>query len=407
MLESPRTPSRPSPSDETHRRDIVFVSLENWDDIWRRNQFVCDELARRDPHRRILFVGLPRNVSHALRHGHFREAASGGKPVSASRPNIIIASPTKLLPNTITAGRWLNEAGFRRHVLQMMDRFDFYEPLLWINDHSAVHMVGRMGEAAVVYDITDDWTTLTQSSRLTQLIARQDQELCRRADAVIVCSERLREMKTGMARQLHLIPNGVNAAHYSTVQRLPEQASRWKHPVVGYVGTIHPDRIDVSLVEGVAREMPEASIVLVGPNHLRAAEMDRLGSLANVFFTGPVPYSDVPAHMNVFDICMTPHRMTPFTESLNPIKLWEYLAVGKPIVSTNVAGFRDYPQWVSIASTAGEFTEAIRRGLVEIPEIAPARRAEAARHSWSARVDEIERVLALCEPRGKSEAAHV
>ena len=384
----------------------MFVSLENWDDIWRRNQFICDELARRDSQRRILFVGLPRDMSNAFRHGRFRELINGSKPVSASRPNIILASPTKLLPNTITLGRWWNEASFRRHVRRRMQQLEFHKPLLWINAHSAVHMVGRMGESGVVYDITDDWTTLTQSARLTQLITRQDQELCRRADAVIVCSERLREMKAGVARQLHLIPNGVNAGHYSAVQSLPEQANRWKHPVVGYVGTIHPDRIDVSLVEGIAREMPEASIVLVGPNHLRAAEMDRLEGLANVFFTGPIPYNEVPSYMNAFDICMTPHRVTPFTESLNPIKLWEYLAVGKPIVSTNVAGFRDYPQWVSIASTAGEFTEAIRCGLVESPDVAPARRAEAARHSWSARVDEIERVLALCEPRGKSEAAH-
>src|SRR6185437_8348835 len=163
MLTAPRLePRRPS-TDALHRRDIVFVSLENWDEIWRRNQFVCDELARRDPHRSILFVGLPRDLSHALRHGRLRDAARHSSPVQTSQPNILLTTPTKLLPNSLSTGRRLNEMLFRRHIRQRMAQLDIHHPLLWLNAHSAVHMAGQMGEAGIVYDITDDWTTLTQS----------------------------------------------------------------------------------------------------------------------------------------------------------------------------------------------------------------------------------------------------
>jgi teichuronic acid biosynthesis glycosyltransferase TuaH len=99
--------------------------------------------------------------------------------------------------------------------------------------------------------------------------------------------------------------------------------------------------------------------------------------------------------MRAFDVCITPHRVTPFTESLNPIKLWEYLAAGKPIVSTNVAGFRDYPQFVTIADADG-FNEAVQTTLHEDPTRAEARRTEARRHSWSARLDAVEAVISDC-----------
>ena len=375
-------------------RDIVFISLESWDEIWRRNQFICDELARRHPDRRILFVGLPRNVSNALRHRRFAEAFGNAPPVKASRDNIIVTAAVKLFPNTLTIGRRLNELLLLRHVRAQMKRYQITAPLLWINDHAAVHLVGRLGESGVVYDITDDWTTLTQSPRLTELIRTQDAALCGTADAVIVCSERLRQMKSGVARNLHLIPNGVNAALYvNRPDWIPPTAAKWQRPVVGYVGTIHPDRIDVALVVALAREMPQATIALVGPNHLSPQDMARLGQLPNIHFTGPVPYVQVPAYLHAFDVCMTPHLVTPFTESLNPIKLWEYLAVGKPIVSTDVAGFRDYPQWVAIASNAAKFAEAIQAGLHENPAMVEGRRTEAAKHSWAARVDQALRFL--------------
>ena len=133
--------------------------------------------------------------------------------------------------------------------------------------------------------------------------------------------------------------------------------------------------------------------MLVGPSHLSAEATEHLKRRGNVFFTGPVPYREIPSYMQGFDVCITPHRMTPFTESLNPIKLWEYLAAGKPIVSTDVAGFRDYPQHVRIARDADGFVTALQEALLEDPQNSLARRADAAKHSWHSRVEEIEAVI--------------
>ena len=371
--------------------------MENWDEVWRRNQFLCAGLAARYPGSKILFVGLPRDISNDLRHGRLTALAAADEAVPGL-PGITLTRPIKLLPNTLGWGRRVNETLFRASVRRSAQRLGMQSPVLWLNPHSAVHMAGQMGEAAVIYDITDDWTTLTQSPALARLTAEQDADLCRRADAVIVCSERLFEMKRGLAQNLHLIPNGVEADHYKNVLDgtgpLPAPADGWAKPVLGYTGTIHPDRVDVPLVESLARRFPQGTVALVGPNLLTGEDRQRLAACPNVVLTGPVPYARVPEIMRAFDVCITPHRMTAFTESLNPIKLWEYLAAGKPIVATDVAGFRDYPQFVRLASDAGNFAKAAEEALGEDHAIGEARRTVARRHSWNARLDQVEKVFA-------------
>ena len=118
--------------------------------------------------------------------------------------------------------------------------------------------------------------------------------------------------------------------------------------------------MDVELVRRLAGIIGYAgSVVLIGPDHLRDVERERL-RLPNIFHVGPVPYVQLPEYMRRFDVCIVPHNVTPFTESLNPIKLWEYLALGKPVVSTRVAGFRDYPQLVYLADGAEELAARCR-----------------------------------------------
>ena len=147
------------------------------------------------------------------------------------------------------------------------------------------------------------------------------------------------------------------------------------------------------LIEALAKRFSSGTIALVGPNMLGEADRQRLAACGNVVLTGPVPYAQIPETMRAFDVCITPHLITPFTESLNPIKLWEYLAAGKPIVAANVAGFRDYPQFVRLASGADDFAQAVEAALMEDPSAAEARRSEARRHSWNSRLDQIADVL--------------
>jgi glycosyltransferase involved in cell wall biosynthesis len=176
----------------------------------------------------------------------------------------------------------------------------------------------------------------------------------------------------------------------------PAETRGWRRPVLGYTGTIHAERLDVELLEYVATKW-NGSVVLIGPDYLPSELRCRLAA-AGVILLGPIAYSQLPQFMRGFDACIVPHRVTAFTESLNPIKLWEYLASGKPIVSTRVAGFRDFPELVSLADNADQFRDAAAVAVREPTDspVAAARIREASQHSWKVRVDAIEDIMRSC-----------
>ena len=395
---------------------LVFVSMENWDEIWRRNQFLVSELAQRYPESKILFVGTPQDVTHGVREGNLtplREALSPQKlrnpQTEVPLPNVFLLNPPKWLPKTLPFGRRLNDHIQYRAIRKACAQLKMESPLLWLNAHYAVDLVGNLGESGVIYDVTDDWSQLAQSDLDKRLTVAQDAELCRKADAVIVCSERLYELKQKLSDNVTLIPNGVDAAHYAPVldekeKPLPSIAAHWEKPVYGYTGTIHPDRVDVGLIEGIAKRMTQGTLALVGPTLLTDEDMRRLTKTGRVVFTGGVSYNILPEIMRAFDVCMTPHLVTPFTESLNPIKLWEYLAAGKPIVSTPVAGFRDYPQFVACAKNADDFFDALRIAEKEPEAKQRERRHVVTEQSWHNRVDQVEKVIAPYVTAMKTEA---
>jgi glycosyltransferase involved in cell wall biosynthesis len=367
--------------------DLIFVSLHNWDDIWRRNQPLCVSLARRFPEMKILFVELPRNVTHNLRRGNLRALWDKATTKLPEYPNITLTRALKVCPDSIPAGRWLNQVMARRHIQGVARSLGMTDPLLWLNPDSALHMAGAMNEKAVIYDITDDWALAPSFSEAERkLIVEQDRALCHRADLVIVCSEALEANRRDRCKRLLLLPNGVDHEHYAAIPA-STQPGPWPGPVFGYTGSIHADRFDVDLCASLAGAFPEGSVVLTGPDHLTPADKEKLAPHRNVHITGPVPYARIPEAMSRFDVCIVPHVESEFTNSLNPLKLWEYLASGKPVVSTNVAGFGSYPHLFRIASGPDAFVQACREALGENGAQQAGRRAEAAKHSWEQRVE--------------------
>ena len=301
------------------------------------------------------------------------------------------------------------------------------DPLLWLNPFDFSFLIGALNERGVIYDITDDWELAAPNAKEQTRIHDLDRALCRRADLTIVCSGALFNSREPVAKRLLLLPNGVDAAHYRDLserdrrtrghfdqngafvsdEELPVAPSQgafdtahWPRPVFGYTGSLHPERIDLELVKALARAFPKGRVVLVGPNHFGGDSLQReLKDFPNVLAPGAVAYSSIPDVMAGFDVCIVPHQRSEFVESLNPIKLWEFLAAGKPIVSADVAGFRDFPGLVRLASDAPAFVEACRDALQEVNacagHISPVpcqlepRRREALGHSWRARTDEL------------------
>jgi glycosyltransferase involved in cell wall biosynthesis len=234
----------------------------------------------------------------------------------------------------------------------------FSRPLLWINDVTYAPLIERTGWPSV-YDVTDDWLLAPFTPHELDRLRRLDGLALERAGEVVVCSPALAESR-GAKRPVSLIPNAVDVEHFARPRSRPDDLPA--APVALYAGSLHDARLDVELVDELARTLTTVTLVFVGPNSLSGRSLRLLERHANVALLGSRPYADVPAYLQHADVIVVPHRVSPFTESLDPIKAYECLAVGTPTVATPVAGFREHAAHFHLAER-GAFVDCVIRVL--------------------------------------------
>lgn len=321
------------------RLDIVLCSLESWDEVWRRNQLLVVEIIRARPEARVLFVEPAVDLMHSARRGETPRQLG----LRQVHPGVWAYRPYKVWPRALAG---LNvDIALGERVRRAARRLGMDEFVLWVNNTSYAVMAVTC-ECPVIYDLTDDWLQAA-GSRRSMLRRRLDHAaMLGRADKVSVVSEALLR-DASRVREVVRIPDAVDVTHFQTAQPRPDDLPPGDY--VTYVGTLHSERIDVELCADVARRIAPAPFVLVGPDALEERHRRQLIE-AGCLLLGPRPYSRVPAYYQHAAVVVVPHVVTPFTESLDPIKLYECLAVGRPTVSTAVSGMRDAGPPIEVAN---------------------------------------------------------
>jgi len=372
-LTTPTRVALDSPATAAPGKGLVVCSLEAWDDVWRRNQFFVRELLAADPDLRVLFVEPAFDVVHERRRGAGRSHARGLRPVEGEG-RIVRFEPVKWLPRRFgpAADDWRDA-----QVLDAVSQLGFRAPRLWVNDPSYASLADRVDWPAV-YDITDDWTEVADTAE-AQKVRAWESRLFDRCEAVTVCSRGLLESRKPLRGDLELIPNAVDVEAMQRPRPRPDDLPSGR--VLVYVGTLHTDRLDIELTARLAREVDDASVVLVGPDALDDVARASLDA-AGVLRLGPRPYGDVPAYLQHADVVIVPHVVSEFTESLDPIKAYECLAVGTPTVATPVAGFRELEPPVHVAG-AGDFVDLVRTMLAVGPDVLPQQVGNWTERAWA------------------------
>jgi glycosyltransferase involved in cell wall biosynthesis len=367
-------------------RELVVCSLEPWDEIWRRNQFFVDALLRVNPTLRVLFVEPPADVLFDLTKRRrpslprFRTLVDG---------RLRLFRPLKPLPRRL--GALTDELLFRQ--VQLAVRVvGFVRPVLWINDVTYAPLISRTGWPSL-YDVTDDWLLAPFEPRELQRLRRLDALAVAQADEVVVCSPALAESR-GATRPVSLVPNGVDVEHFRRPRPRPSDLPA--APTAVYVGSLHEVRLDVELVADLADALPQVNVVLVGPDSLGRESHDLLARRSSVHLLGAKPYADVPAYLQHADVVVIPHRVSPFTESLDPIKAYECLAIATPTVATPVAGFREHADALHVVGRQN-FTERVA-GVVSL---SPDRDNPVEPVDWDTRSQAFERALVRAARRDR------
>ena len=175
--------------------------------------------------------------------------------------------------------------------------------------------------------------------------------------------------------------------HWGTT--IPPDLQPIPHPVIGYVGALQCIRLDIDLLEYIATQKPEWSIVLVGPED-DAFKASRLHQIKNIHFLGSKNTTELPGYINSFDVCLNPQLVNQVTIGNYPRKIDEYLAMGKPTVASATEAMSIFAEHTYLAKSKEEYIHLITKALTEnMPALQNARRAFAASHTWENNVNEI------------------
>ena len=248
----------------------------------------------------------------------------------------------------------------------LLERLEIVDYVLWYLTPMALPFTRDLTPKAVVYDCMDELSGFAHApGRLLQL----ETELLRRSDVVFTGGRSLYEAKRGRHDSVHLFPSSVDVEHFAAAREpsLPEPAdqARLPRPRIGYFGVID-ERLDLGLLAGLADARPDWQLVLVGP--VAKIHAGELPQRSNIAYLGMKQYAELPAYLAGWDVAMLPFALNDATRFISPTKTPEYLAGGKPVVSTPVPDVVEpygTHGFVEIASNVGEFVVSVERRLRE------------------------------------------
>lgn len=365
---------------------VVMLSGIGWESGGHRQHELARQVAK---DRRVLYVDPPG------RRMRWRFT------VRQVEPSLWHAVPPAVLPfgTLCPAANFIN----RRVAAWSLRRFLRDRPgprLCWIGEALAASMAGRLGEAGVVYDVTDlDWTFTRAWNRWH--LRRGERHAMEKADLVLLSSPVLTAWlprSAGVRARTVVVPNACDPELFRPDRPSSPWLERLPSPRLVYTGAVDTRAFDASLVAQVAVDHPEWTFVLAGRSTARGRAP--LVSLPNVRLIDPVPYDEVPDLLRGCDVCLIPYRLKGLVDYVQPKKLYEYLAMGKPVVATALPALRDLGDIVHLAHDPSEFAAGIEKALARTsPSVVSARRAAAVANSWTARGDQVRRLLTELEGR--------
>lgn len=385
----------------TTKFEILCFSSTDWNGVWGSRQQVMRRFARRGY--RVLFIERPAGLEHIIRYPKLRQRRLDRwqEGLRQIEHNLWIATLPPLLPGRYYSvalnriNQWLTTLCSRRYLRQL----SFTSPILWLYRPEQGHLIGKFGERLSVYHCIDEFTVGT-SGRKRDTITALERELLRQVDLVFANSPPTYENKRRVHSRTYRIASGADVDHFSKAldsTHPPHHAiSRLQPPRIGYIGHVN-ERLDYTILEQVARQYPDYSLVFVGDTYpwtLDAPPLRRLRALPNVHFLGKYPFSEVPRLVQGMDVCLLPYVDDENAYYRSPLKLYEYLAAGKPVVSTDHPEAEEMQDVLYVASTSDQFLTYVARALSEnSKERQQARVSVAKQHSWDSRVDEMERLI--------------
>ena len=341
--------------------DVVCFSDINWDFLWQRHQ----QLLTRFPEDwKILYV-QPSFI------GVMIQRPTRVFPRQVKNNIRVVSLPTVPFFDKFSILRKINNVLIIFWTRFFMKIYEIKNPIVIIYEPRFSCVVGKLNELLICYEVADDRLEFTKVPRW---IKNNIDFSIQKADLVTVASHYLYNKLVKKRRHnIFLVGNGVEVEHFKKAREnieIPRDLCDIKKPILGYVGTIG-EWFDFQLIETVLKIFSDISVVLIGPIFPeQEMEINRLKkSYPNFYALGKRPYNLLPNFIRAFDACIIPFKINELTRGVNPNKLYEYLAVGKPVISTALPEVKKYDGTVYVAENYEEFLSCINKALTSTHDL--------------------------------------
>ena len=377
---------------------VIFVYAPAWDGI---SQVSKHHLARywASRGRTVLYVETPFHpFSLATRPGETRRMWSRfiRGPVEME-PNLWVQASPVMYPYRngwpLSSRRWLLKANHfmtRVRLPALCRKLGLHKPIVVVSSALAEPVLDAVDSGITVYHCSDDFA---MQPSFPSSYADLERRIFARSDLVICTAEALRQAKDGMHPHSYTVTNGAQIEHFAQTQSpgiaVAPELRELTGPIIGYVGSVF-EWLDQPMIANAANAHPEWNFVFVGPI---TTNINSLRNLANVYFLGSRPYQSLPTYLKGFAVATVPFVFHEVTMRASPVKFYEYLASGVPVVATRLPDFYPFEHMAGLVLTKEEFVAALENALEDDEEQREARMAEAHNHSWEARFRRIDELI--------------
>jgi glycosyltransferase involved in cell wall biosynthesis len=394
--------------------DLVCFSTADWDaDLWTNKQHLMSRLSAAGC--RVIYVDSPGHRSPGLNGKDLRRIVHRlqvwrpyARPVA---PHLWRDSPLLIPFNGRPSAARINQRLLRSRLSRNLRRTGFEKPVLWAYSPLAVELYDPRRHSGLIYHCVDNVADFPGVDRSAFL--EGERRLVRAAEVCLASSRvleaRLREMG---AREVRYWPNPADVSAICQVGEgnRPQASTR---PRVGFIGAVQSHKVDVELIKYVASKMPHVDFVIAGPigYGISGHGVDPEEFPANVSFPGLISRTDIPSFLSQLDVGIIPYLINDYTAGVFPMKVFEYLGAGLPVVATPLPSLVGEVAEVDFAATPEAFLDSLRTAVLDNDCSARQRRTKyALSHSWENRVEEALGLLSRYSqpaptPRALSEAA--